>query len=75
LAARLEYLEFDSPNQSFGPNGQPVGSRTTTLTIGLGWYLNDNARIMLDWVHPIPGYPPFGSSPADPVCVRTAVVW
>jgi phosphate-selective porin OprO and OprP len=75
LAARLAYLDFDSPNLPRGSNGQPVGTRTTTLTIGLNWYLNDNVRIMLDWVHDIPDFPPFGSSTADQFTVRTAVFW
>jgi hypothetical protein len=30
---------------------------------------------MLDWVHAIPDYPPFGSSTADIFTVRTAVYW
>jgi phosphate-selective porin OprO and OprP len=75
LSARLAYLDFDSPNLPRGPNGLPVGTRTTTITLGLNWYLNDNARIMVDWVHAIPDFPPFGSSAADLVTVRTAVFW
>jgi phosphate-selective porin OprO and OprP len=75
LTARLAYLDFDSPNLPLGPNGLPVGTRETTITVGLNWYLNDNARIMLDWVHAIPVLPPFGSSTADLFTVRSAVFW
>jgi phosphate-selective porin OprO/OprP len=75
LSARLAYLDFDSPNLPRGSNGLPVGTRTTTITLGLNWYLNDNARVMLDWVHAIPTLAPFGSSTADLVTVRTAVFW
>jgi phosphate-selective porin OprO/OprP len=75
VSARLAYLDFDSPNLPRGPDGLPVGTRTTTITLGLNWYLNDNARIMVDWVHAIPTFPPFGSSTADLVTVRSAVFW
>ena len=75
LAARLGYLDFDSPNLPRGPNGLPVGTRTPTLTLGVNWYLNDNARVMLDWVHAIPDLPPFGSSTADLFTVRSAIYW
>jgi phosphate-selective porin OprO/OprP len=75
VSARLSYLDFDSPNLPRGPNGQPVGTKTTTVTIALNWYLNDNVRVMVDWVHAIPDYPPFGSSTADIFTVRTAVFW
>jgi len=75
VAARLAYLDFDSPNLPRGSNGLPVGTRQTTITVGLNWYLNDNARIMVDWVHTIPTFPPFGSSAADLVTVRSAVFW
>jgi phosphate-selective porin OprO/OprP len=75
LTARLAYLDVDSPNLAPGPNGLPIGTRTTTVTVGLNWYLNDNARIMLDWVHAVPVNAVFGSSTADVVTVRTAVFW
>lgn len=75
LTARLAYLDFDNSNLPPGPNGLPVGTRTTTITLGLNWYLNDNVRIMVDWGHAIPVFPPFGSSTADLVTVRTSVYW
>jgi phosphate-selective porin OprO and OprP len=75
LTARLAYLDFDSPNLAPGPDGLPVGTRTTTVTIGLNWYLNDNVRVMLDWVHAVPVNAVLGSSTADIVTARTAVFW
>jgi len=75
LTARLAYLDFDSPNLAPGPDGLPVGTRTTTVTLGVNWYLNDNVRVMLDWVHAIPVNAVFGSSTADTVTIRSAVFW
>lgn len=75
VTARLAYLDFDSSNLPPDPNGLPVGTRQTTITLGLNWYLNDNARIMFDWVHAIPNLPPFGSSTADLFTIRSAVFW
>jgi phosphate-selective porin len=45
------------------------------VTLGLNWYLNNNARIMLDYTHVLVDYPPFGNSTADTFTVRTAVFW
>jgi phosphate-selective porin OprO/OprP len=75
VSVRFAYLNFDSSNLPKGSNGLPVGTRSTTITVGLNWYLNNNARFMLDWVHDIPVFPPFGSSTADTFTVRTAVFW
>jgi phosphate-selective porin OprO/OprP len=73
LTARLASLDFDSPNLAPRPDGLPVGTRTTTVTVGINWFLNDNVRVMLDYVHAVPVSPVFGSSTADIATVRTAV--
>lgn len=75
LAVRLAYLNFDSANLPKLSTGLPSGTRQTTVTVGLNWYLNDNARIMFDWTHVLVDYPPFGDSTADSINVRTAVFW
>jgi phosphate-selective porin OprO/OprP len=75
VGLRLAHLNFDNANLPRASNGLPLGTRTTTITLGLNWYLNDNARIMVDWVHAIPDYPPFGTSTADLFTVRSAVFW
>jgi phosphate-selective porin OprO/OprP len=75
VAVRLAYLNFDSSNLPKLSTGLPSGTRQTTVTVGLNWYLNDNARIMFDWTHALVDYPPFGDSTADSINVRTAVFW
>lgn len=75
LTARWAYLDFDSPNLAPDANGLKVGNRVTTVTLGVNWYLNDNARIMFNYVHAIPVNPNFGSSSADLFTIRSAIFW
>jgi phosphate-selective porin OprO and OprP len=75
VTARLAYMNFDSSNLAPAANGLPVGNRLTTVTLGVNWYLNANARIMFDYVHSVPVDPTFGSSTADSFTVRTAIFW
>jgi phosphate-selective porin OprO/OprP len=75
VVARLAYLDFDSSNLPKLSTGLPAGTRQTMVTLGLNWYLNNNARIMLDYTHVLVDYPPFGNSTADTFTVRTAVFW
>jgi phosphate-selective porin OprO and OprP len=75
LTARLAYVDFDSSKLQPGPDGLPVGNRLTTVTLGVNWYLYDNARIMFDYVHAVPVDPTFGSSTADTITVRSALFW
>jgi phosphate-selective porin OprO and OprP len=75
VTARLAWLDLDDPNVPPAPNGLRVGGRLTTLTLGLNWYLTDNAQLMLNYVHAVPTDPNFGSSTADTVTIRTAVFW
>lgn len=75
LTARWAWLDFDSPNLAPQPNGLKVGNRVTTWTFGINWYLNDNVRVMLNYVHAIPIDPNFGPSTADSFTIRTAIFW
>jgi phosphate-selective porin OprO and OprP len=75
LTARLAYINYDSPNLAPGPNGLPIGNKLSTVTVGVNWYLNDNARLMFDFVHAVPVDPTFGSTTADLFTVRTAIFW
>lgn len=75
LTARWAYLDFDSPDLAPGPDGRPVGTRLTTVTLGVNWYLNDNARLMFNYVHAVPVDPTFGSSTADSFTIRSAIFW
>ena len=74
LTARIDYLDLSSPN--IPPvNGLAVGDRITETTLGLNWYLNDNARLMFNYVHAEPVDPNFGASSADGFFIRTAIFW
>ncbi len=75
LTARWAYLNFDSPNLALAPNGLKVGNSLTTLTLGVNWYLSNNARLMFNYVRAIPVDPNFGSSSADSFTIRTAIFW
>jgi phosphate-selective porin OprO/OprP len=75
LTARLANLDFDSPNLALGSDGLKIGNRLTTVTLGVNWYINDNARLMFNYVHATPWDPNFGSSVADSFTLRTAIFW
>jgi phosphate-selective porin len=75
LTTRLAYMDFDSKNLAPAANGLPVGNRLTTVTLGVNWYLNNNARLMFDYVHSVPVDPTFGSSTADTITIRSAIFW
>ena len=75
LTARLAWLDFDSSNLPLSARGLEVGSRLTTITLGVNWYLTDTARVMVNYVRSLPTDPNFGSSTADAFTVRTAFFW
>jgi phosphate-selective porin OprO/OprP len=75
LTARLAWLDFDDANLPLDANGLKVGSRLTTITLGVNWYLTDTARVMVNYVRALPTDPNFGSSTADAFTIRTAVFW
>lgn len=75
LTARAAYANFSSPNLPLGSDGQQVGNRESEFSLGVNWYLNDNARIMFNYVHAVPVVPTLGPSFADEFVVRTAIFW
>jgi phosphate-selective porin OprO/OprP len=75
LLARLDYLHFNSPNLPPDSNGLRVGEDVTELTLGVNWYLNDNARVMFNYIHAVPVDPNFGPSWANAFFIEAAVFW
>ncbi len=75
LTARLAWLDFDDADLPRTASGLKVGSRLTTVTLGVNWYLTDTARLMMNYVRALPTDPNFGSSTADAFTVRTAFFW
>lgn len=75
LVARFGWLDFDSPNLAPTADGLKAGTNLTTYTFGINWYLNDNARIMFNYVLAIPVDPNFGSSSANSFTIRSAIFW
>jgi phosphate-selective porin OprO/OprP len=74
LLVRFAYTNFASPN--IPPNnGLQVGDRLAEYTVGLNWYLNDNTRIMFNWLHAVPVDPNFGPSYGDEFAIETAIFW
>ena len=75
LTARFAYLNFSDPNIPLTAAGLRQGNRLAETTLGVNWYLNDNARIMFNYIHAIPVDPNFGPSYADAFFIRSAVFW
>lgn len=75
LAVRFAYLNFSDANIPLTVDGLKQGDRLAETTAGVNWYLNDNARLMFNYVHAIPVDPNFGPSAADGFFARTEVFW
>lgn len=75
VTARFGYLDFGNANLPLLPDGLRQGSRVSTTTVGLNWYLNDHARLMFNYVWAVPVDPNFGPSYAHAVFFRTQVAW
>ncbi|HYI38922.1 MAG TPA: porin [Allosphingosinicella sp.] len=60
-------LRYDRLDLSDTPVLSRAGNRAETLTFGLNWYLNPNAKLLFNWVR-------FNgtNSPLDPIGARTA---
>ncbi|MDR6306728.1 phosphate-selective porin [Nitrobacter vulgaris] len=43
IAARYSYMDLND-NLVFG-------GKQNNVTVGLNWYLNDNMRVMFNWIH------------------------
>jgi phosphate-selective porin OprO/OprP len=75
LVARFAYLDFNDPNMPKTSDGLKQGDSLAETTLGVNWYLNENARLMFNYVHAIPVDPNFGPSAADAFFFRTEVFW
>lgn len=73
LAARLGFLDFDSPNLPPDVNGMPSSTKLYEATVGVNWYLNRNTRIMLNYTAAIPDK--MTTTVAHLFGVRTAIFW
>jgi phosphate-selective porin OprO and OprP len=74
LTARFAYARFTNKNIPL-QDGVQQGDNEAETVFGLNWYLNDNTRIMLDYVHDIPVDPNSGPSFADAFFIRCAIFW
>ena len=74
LAARFAYAHFTNNNIPL-QNGVQQGDDEAETVFGVNWYLNDNTRIMFDYVHVIPVDPNTGPSFADAFFIRCALFW
>lgn len=75
LAVRFSALDFRNANNPLTAGGLKTGEELGLLTIGVNWYLNDNARVMFNVSPAALLDPNFGRSSADVFGVRTAVFW
>ncbi|MFM7151990.1 MAG: OprO/OprP family phosphate-selective porin [Gemmataceae bacterium] len=76
LVARFAYLDLDDDN--IAPDkklGYQRGGKLATFTTGFNWYLNDNCRIMFNYIHAVPVSRVYGPSYVDSFFIRTAVFW
>ena len=51
------------------------GDNEAEAVLGLNWYLNDNLRIMFNYIHDVPVSPNAGPSYANAFFLRTAIYW
>jgi phosphate-selective porin OprO/OprP len=52
LGARYSYFDM---NSQMGTSSQINGGRTHELQFGVNWYVNDNVKFQLDWIHGFQG--------------------
>ena len=74
LTARFAYARFTNANIPL-QNGLQQGDNEAETYLGVNWYLNDNTRIMFDYVHVVPVSPNAGPSYANAFFIRTAIFW
>jgi phosphate-selective porin OprO/OprP len=74
LTARFTYARFTNANIPL-QNGVQQGDNEAETVLGVNWYLNDNTRIMFDYVHVVPVSPNAGPSYANAFFMRTAIFW
>ena len=74
LTARFSYARFTNANIPL-QNGLQQGDNEAETVLGINWYLNDNTRLMFDYVHDVPVLPNGGPSYANAFFIRTAIYW
>ncbi len=75
LAARLSYLDFNSPNLPPDVNGASARTRLFEGTLGVNWYLNNFTRVMINYTAGVPDKLGFNSTVAHIFGIRTALYW
>ncbi len=75
LTARFAYMDFFSNNLPPNSSGLRTGNRDSEITLGVNWYLNDNTRLMFNFVHAVPVDPNFGPSWANAFFLSAQVFW
>ncbi len=74
LTARFAYAHFTNANIPL-QNGLQQGDNEAETVLGVNWYLNDNTRVMFNYVHLVPVSPNAGPSYANAFFIRTAIFW
>lgn len=75
VVARLDYVDYSDPSGPRNANYQLIGVNATALTLGLNWYLNDNARLMFNYTYARPSGESVGTSSLNLFGMRAAVFW
>jgi phosphate-selective porin OprO and OprP len=75
LTARFAYSNFNNANIPLTSTGFKQGDRLAETTLGINWYLNDNTRIMFNYVNAVPDDPNFGPSGANAFYIQSAIFW
>ncbi|HVK16271.1 MAG TPA: porin [Fimbriiglobus sp.] len=72
VAFRWSYIDLNGTNGTI--NGEPAPGRSmNVLTLGLNWYLVNNAKFQFNYIHPILDDPTLGTSNADYFAVRCQI--
>jgi len=74
LVARFAYARFTNGNIPL-ENGLQQGDNEAEAVLGVNWYLNDNTRLMFNYVHILPVDPNNGPSYANAFFFRCAIFW
>lgn len=75
LAVRFSYMKYRNSHLPLASSGLLQGDNEADGVVGINWYLNDNARIMVNWTHAVIVDPNFGPSFADAIFVSCQVSW
>jgi phosphate-selective porin OprO and OprP len=75
IAARFSYMSYRDSNLPLTSTGLMQGDREADTTLGINWYLNDNTRLMFNYIHVVPVDPNAGPSYADTFFVSCQIYW